>query len=368
MLKIIILIYKLQINLDEEGAEEALIGLLESPEKEPKDLEMANNQRKFKPIEYEIYIKPFLDNNTYQQFEGNVTIKLDVEKPTKSIILHSKDLNIKQVLVTYQSSNIIRPLVSASLITEDVDKENVTTNGTSSNEENMEENKNTTDINDNAEIITTSLPEIENKDNDIKEKVSETEEEITVMPDKTTTPKTLTTTEEIKIFDEPKVKDIQKNATDDKPIKRKEEQVDKEQPQNITNSANIKEQPSNETASENITVSSSPSPDSVSSSEKSNIETSAEPVLIDENENTVVMKSRMWSGPYKLRIDFDEQRLLPGIKYSINVIFHGSLSNKFGVVKNEYLNEETKNKRFVITLLHSLLIFLVQLNKFVFGS
>ena len=47
-----------------------------------------------KPDRYKIMLKPDLENFT---FEGEETIYLNLEKPSKEIILHSADLEIKSV-------------------------------------------------------------------------------------------------------------------------------------------------------------------------------------------------------------------------------------------------------------------------------
>lgn len=57
------------------------------------------------PESYEISLATRIDNETFE-FDGNVRIKIVVDQPTRVIVLHARQLTIKQIRLTKYSGNL----------------------------------------------------------------------------------------------------------------------------------------------------------------------------------------------------------------------------------------------------------------------
>lgn len=285
--------------MDDDEAEEALINLLKSTDLPKTDAEVEKKQKNVIPKSYELYIRPFLEEDPTKnfKFDGNVSITFQVKKPVKTVILHSKDLNIIELFVTYQSKHEIKKLTSANQV-EQTENDNSTLSENTIEDANMD--KNTTDLystNDNFFSSTaspsTEAPKEEHTDKPKDEEVAESKQETTAKPvvEVSSSSSTTSTTEK---------------------------------PKSVTDGRRMDEAPK--------VKSSTPEP----------------PGIIDAPLNTYLLKSRMWQSNNKLRIEFDEDRLLLGINYTIHIIFNGTMSDRFGLVKSDFYNEEDKNKRYVL--------------------
>ena len=68
-----------------------------------------------KPERYQLTIKPDLNGFT---FEGSETIYLNLEKPTKEITLHSKDLKITVAEFVHKNKEVVKAKISYDLKSE----------------------------------------------------------------------------------------------------------------------------------------------------------------------------------------------------------------------------------------------------------
>lgn len=280
---------------------------------------MEKNQRNIVPKYYEIYIKPYLEDEPDKifKFEGNVTIRFNVLKATKTIILHSKDLTIDQILVTYQSTHRVQPLKSASQLSENAEKENGTASDTGIGDDTS---GNTTEKSP-EEKVPTEMPvtELPKEKEIVKEEEKNNKEvEPTEKPNEDKPVIEMTSSTEAPKSIEPEI------TSSKKPDTPKEE---------ATSAPDIKGRILEDEPASNDSIPESSEPSKTA------------PEIIDASENTFLLKSRLWKGVNKLRIEFDDERLLTGINYTIQIKFSGILADRYGLVKSGYFNEETKNKR-----------------------
>ncbi|XP_059480147.1 aminopeptidase Ey-like [Neocloeon triangulifer] len=74
-----------------------------------------------RPLHYTVELIPYLLETPGREFtfDGKVDIKIFVEKPTSSIVLHAFDLSNFQVEVTQTNTGAVQPLINWSLATDD---------------------------------------------------------------------------------------------------------------------------------------------------------------------------------------------------------------------------------------------------------
>lgn len=174
-----------------------MISLLKTTDLPKTDVELEKNQKNVIPKKYEVYIKPYIDDDPTKnfKFDANISISFQVKKPLKTVILHSKDLIINELFVTYQSSHEIKKLISANQV-EETGTDNRTLNDNSLNDDNSNTNDTikVSDAVSTTQVPVTELPNTnENKSNtalDDSKKISgETEKKPEEVTTTTTTSK-----------------------------------------------------------------------------------------------------------------------------------------------------------------------------------
>lgn len=252
-----------------------------------------------------------------------------IRHPTRKIILHSKNLIIDdKLIITYHSAHKTQPLTSASQVI----------NETESNIETKNTDEITSDNKTNTKNTNKELPEEEDKLNAItNDNINEPAKNVTANASESKeTDKTISNIEIP--ADKPK-----ENVSTPSPPSTENE--------NIHSSSEL---PSTSTSSSVSTPEKEPSSIKTSSttavpvSERimPDISTTSTPATTpaDVPVGLNIVGSTFSIENYKLKINAAGS-LQTGVDYTISISFKGTMSDRYGLIKAEYLNDETKNKR-----------------------